>query len=68
MNKEFIINRLQEIEQSIQQTIAQHNSLQGAKSELMFLLKNIAVNVGEGIIEETLEKTNDVSIPEAPQV
>jgi hypothetical protein len=54
MNKDFIEKRLQEIEAALLQTVAQHNALHGAKSELLNLLKNIAINVGSGILEEAV--------------
>lgn len=55
MNQEFITHRLQEIEEAIEQTVAQHNALQGAKDELLNLLEHIGKAVAIGIANAAVE-------------
>ena len=64
MDKEFLIKRLQDIEQAIQNAILQHHAGLGARAEILNLLKNVGENMATSVADEVLRDAIPASNPE----
>lgn len=60
MTHDYIMNRLKELDHALEQTVAQHNALHGARSELLAFLKNAGTALAEGVINDTVESATGV--------
>lgn len=60
MNQDFINKRLSEIQLGIDQTIAQHHALHGARNELLNLLKNMGETVATGLADAAVESATGI--------
>jgi hypothetical protein len=66
--RDFLINRLKDIETAIQTCVSQHQAAQGARHEVLNLLQEIGKNVAAGVIADAANEAIEKIAEEQTQV